>query len=182
MATVYTTGDGLAYATEDGTLLVIGPMLDLITDRIEADVAAVKALETAIKSGTATEEQVLEYLNAHQKGAYTYEDLNRVELAVAYVSERLRSAGYPQFNFSIWLWGVTDKPNESDLSRYFDNVARIRAVLPVWATTPEAPNSVIGFDVSKANALEQILADVDQILNLVRDAWFYSGDLYLAEV
>jgi hypothetical protein len=52
----------------------------------------------------------------------------------------------------------------------------------VWETTPEAPNSVIGFDVSKANALEHILADVDQILNLVRDAWFYSGDLYLAEV
>ena len=182
MATVYTTGDGLAYAAEDGTLLVIGPMLDLITDRSEADVGAVRALETAIKSGTATEEQVRQYLNVHQKGAYTHEDLNRVELAVAYVGERLRSFGYPQSVYSIWLWSMTDKPNEMDLSRYFDNVAKIRSLLPVWATTPEAPGSVIGFDVRKANALEQILADVDQILSLIRDAWFNSGDLYLAEV
>ena len=155
---------------------------NLITDRSYADVEAVKALETAIKAGTATEEQVQQYLNVHQKGAYTYQDLNRVELAVAYVAARLNKFGYQQSLFTKSDWDVADMPNEQDFARYFDNVARIRSLAPVFATTPEAPNSVIDFDIHKANTLEQILLDVEQILNLIRDAWLYSGDLYLGEV
>ena len=179
---IYATEDGLLFSTEDNTAVIVGVMPNLITDRVESDVDAVRSLETAIKSGTATEEQVLEYLNVHQKGAYTYADLNRVELAVAYLVGRLWEYSYPIPVVMQTDWAVTDKPNESDLSRYFDNVARIRALLPVFKTTPEAPNSVSGFDVAKANALEQILLDAEQILNRIRDAWFNSGDLYLAEV
>ena len=58
----------------------------------------------------------------------------------------------------------------------------IRQAIAVWASTPAPPYSVGGFDVNEANALEQILVDVDQILNYMKDAWFYSGDLYVAEV
>ena len=178
---IYATEDGLIFSAEDNTTLIVGVMPNMITDRSDADVVAVRALETAIKSGTATEEQVLEYLNGHQKGAYTYADLNRVELAVAYLVGRLWELGYQIPVVMHMDWVVTDKPNEQDFARYFDNVARIRSLVPVFATTPKAPNSVSGFDIYKANALEQILLDVEQILNLIRDAWFYSGDLYLAE-
>lgn len=158
-------------------------MLDnLITDRTPADVEAVRTLETAIKTGTATEEQVQQYLNVHQKGAYTYEDLNRVEIAVAYVVERLSELGYRETLYTVPGWSMTDKPTEKDFTRYFGNVAQIRAMISVWPTTPEAPSSAIGFDIHKANALEQILVDVDQILDHIRDAWLYSGDLYSAEV
>lgn len=179
---IYTTEDGLIFSAEDNTSLIVGVMPNLITDRSEADTVAIRSLETAIKSGAATEEQVLEYLNAHQKGAYTYEDLNRVELAVAYMVGRLWEYSYPIPVVMHTDWVVTDKPNEQDFARYFDNVARIRALIPMLATTPEAPTSVSGFDVYKANALEQILLDAERILNLMRDAWFNSGDLYLAEV
>jgi hypothetical protein len=154
----------------------------LITDRAVFDVEAVKTLANAIKAGTATEEQVRQYLNVHQKGAYTYEDLNRVERAVGYVSERLHEFGYLPTLLTVTDWSVSDKPNESDFSRYFNNVARIRAALTVWRTTPEAPTSVLGFDVDKANALEQILVDVDNILDHIQASWFYAGDLYSGEV
>ena len=66
----------------------------LITDRTPNDVESVRALTEAIKAGTATEEQLSEYLNVLQKGAYTYRDLNRVEDAVRYVAGRLREFGY----------------------------------------------------------------------------------------
>lgn len=183
MVVIYTTGDGKAYMAADGTLLVVGgDELNLVTDRVASDVEEVRLLAESIKAGTATAEQVQEYLNALHKGAYTYQDLNRVEEAVAYVAGRLIECGYLSVVPVTESWSVTDKPNEADFSRYFGNVSRLREAIAVWPHTPPAPTTVTGFDYNKANALEQILVDVDQILNLMRDAWFYSGDLYLAEV
>ena len=187
MLFVYTTEDGVPYTAEDGTLLVVGTVtlediLGLITDRTLADVEAVQTLTEAIKAGTATDEQILEYLDALHKGAYTYRDFNRVEEAVQYVAERLREFGYLPVLPATQNWSVEDKPNADDFARYFGNVAMLRNAITVWGSTPEAPNDVAGFDHSKANALEQILVDVDQILTKISQAWFYSGDLYLAEV
>lgn len=155
---------------------------NLITNRTPRDAEEVKALAEAIKAGTATEEQVRQYLEGINKGAYTYRDLNRVEDAVQYVATRLSDYGYLQAVPDIRVWAVEDKPSENDFARYFANVAMIRNAIAVWETTPAAPSSVVGFDTSKANALEQILIDVDQILNLISDAWFFSGDIYSAEV
>lgn len=156
--------------------------MNLITDRTLADVEAVKKLAEAIKQGTATEEQVQQYLNVQQKGAYTYTDLNRVEDAVLYVAERLLEYGYLTKLPTTRAWTVADKPNVEDFDRCLDNVAALRNTIAVWGHTPDVPSSMDGFDVSKANALEQILVDVDQILNYMKDSWFYLGDLYLAEV
>lgn len=172
--------DDTGAATESRITLYYG--LHLITDRTLVDVESVKNLAEAIKNGVATEEQVQEYLNVHQKGAYTYEDLNRVEAAVGYVANRLKEFGYLSSIPVTQSWTVADKPSVSDFARYFGNVRTLRNAVTVWDSTPEAPNDVAGFDYSKANALEQILVDVDQILTQISQAWFYSGDLYLAEV
>ena len=172
--------DDTGAATESHFTLHYG--LHLITDRTLLDVEAVKNLAEAIKNGVATEEQVQQYLNVHQKGAYTYEDLNRVEDAVAYVARRLKEFGYDPAIRPVERWSVEDKPNVEDFDRYFGNVAKIRGAITVWRNTPEPPNSIVGFDVNKANALEQVLFDVDQILNFMKDAWFFLGDLYAAEV
>ena len=155
---------------------------NLITDRTLGDVEAVHSLTAAIKAGTATEEQVSQYLNTIQKGAYTYRDLNRVEEAVQYVAERLREFGYLPSLPITQSWNVEDKPSVEDFERYFSNVKTLRDAITVWGSTPEAPNDAVGFDYSKANALEQILVDVDQILTQISQAWFYSGDLFSAEV
>ena len=155
---------------------------NLITDRSPADIEAVKELAEAIKHGTATEEQVQQYLNVHQKGAYTCEDLNRVEAAVVYVANRLKEFGYNIEIRPVATWTVEDKPNKEDFDRYFWNIAQIRAAIAVWESTPEAPDSIVGFDVNKANALEQILMDVNQVLNKIQAAWFFLGDLHAGEV
>ena len=155
---------------------------ELITDRTPEDVEAVRSLTEAIKAGTATEEQLSEYLNVIQKGAYTYRDLNRVEEAVQYVAARLKEYGYLSDMLVARSWSVENKPNQEDFDRYFGNVATLRAAISVWANTPETPNSINGFDVGKANALEQVLVDVNRVLDHMANAWFYSGDLYMAEV
>lgn len=156
--------------------------LHLITDRTEADLVYVRNLAEAIKNGTATEEQRNQYLNVHQKGAYTSEDLNRVESAVDYVAGQLHEFGFLKYLPIIKHWSMDRLPNQADLDRYFMNVEIIRSALPVWNTTPPTPTGLAGFDVNKANDLEQILLDVERILNYMKDAWFYAGDLYASEV
>ena len=172
--------DDTGAASESNITLYYG--LHLITDRTLADVESVKKLAETIKSGEATEEQVQEYLNVHQKGAYTYEDMNRVEAAVMYVTNRLKEFGYDLTIRPVATWAMADKPNREDFDRYLWNIAQLRAAIKVWDSTPEVPDSVNGFDVHKANALEQILVDVDQILNHIQAAWFFLGDLYFGEV
>lgn len=154
----------------------------LITDRTISDVTAVSGLAEAIKNGTATAEQVRQYLEVNQKGAYNHTDLNRVEEAVLYVAERLKEYGYLSTLPITRHWSAEDIPNTSDFSRYFGNVVMLRGAIAVWKNTPAAPNSIDGFDVNKANALEQILVDVDLVLTRISQAWFYVGDLYSAEV
>lgn len=152
----------------------------MITDRTAQDVDRVKVLAAKTWQDMTAEEQS-EWLSP-MKGSYNYTDLNRVEDAVAYVAGRLNEFGYLPYQPVTRSWSAEDIPNESDLAKYFGNVATLRRAIAVWASTPEAPSSINGFGVNEANALEQILVDVDLVLTRISQAWFYSGDLYSAEV
>lgn len=152
----------------------------LITDRTAHDVDRVKILSEKAWQDMTAEERA-EWASP-MKGAYNYTDLNRVEEAVEYVADRLREYGYLSIRLSSRRWSAEDVPNANDLGRYFNNVAFLRRAVAVWVSTPETPTSTDDFDEKKANALEQILVDVDQVLTYMKDAWFFSGDLYSAEV
>ena len=152
----------------------------LITDRAAQDVDRVKVLAAKAWQDMTAEERT-EWLSP-LRGAYNHTDLNRVEEAVAYVGGRLKELGY--LSVSPWTrsWSVDDIPTEIDLTRYFNNVAMLRRAVTVWANTPAAPNDINDFGVDEANALERILIDVDVVLTRISQAWFFSGDLYSAEV
>lgn len=152
----------------------------LITDRTVEDVDRVRILaEKAWQDMTAAERA--EWASP-MKGSYNYTDLNRVEEAVAYVGKRLAEFGYLYAAPEAHVWSANDIPTEGELFHYFSKVASLREAITVWASTPHAIGSINGFGANEANALEQILLDVDQILTLVSKAWLYSGDFYAAEV
>ena len=155
-------------------------MDSLITDRASHDVDRVKILSAKAWQDMTTEERA-EWLSP-MKGSYNYTDLNRVESAVAFVAGRLQEFGYLSYIPEIRIWSAEDVPTEADLFRYFGNVATLRSAIAVWESTPEAPGSIDGFGANKANALEQILVDVDLVLTRISQAWFYSGELYAGEV
>jgi len=152
----------------------------LITDRASQDVDRVRVLAAKAWQDMTVEERA-EWLSP-LKGAYNHTDLNRVEEAVAYVAGRLSEFGYMPYQPSVRSWSSEDIPTESDLARYFGNVATLRQAVAVWASTPAAPNGISGFGANEANALERILVDVDVVLTRISQAWFFSGDLYSAEV
>ena len=152
----------------------------LITDRTGQDVDRVKFLAEKAWQDM-TDQERAEWLSP-MKGAYNYTDLNRVEEAMAYVAGRLNEYTYLSFQPFARSWSADEIPNENDLASYLGNVAELRRAISVWASTPDAPSSISGFGVTEANALEQILVDVDLVLTRISQAWFYANDLYSSEV
>lgn len=162
---------------------------NLITDRIASDVEMVDYLSSlwyydydvnALKFA-GTDDELGEW-NSGLKGAYNAVDLNRVGAAVSYVANRINQCGYIVEVDVKQDWKTGDIPTISEMETYLDNVREIRAVFPVFSTTPTAPDSMGYLDYNEANNIEQILIDVNLLIDLMSAAWYYSGELYSGEV
>lgn len=110
---------------------------------------------------------------AARKGAYNYNDLNRVELAVAEVSEELNLDLVTKTDWSAW-----DIPKQADMKRFLGNIEKIRTMGIPLATTPKAPASMNKLTYGGANDIEKILMDIyASAENVLR-----SGEIYCGEV
>lgn len=137
----------------------------LVTDRTEADVSRYSELRDKGWAAMTTAEKA-EWV-AGMKGAYNASDLNRVASAMAYLSQRFASAGYSVPVSSPTDWANGNIPRKDDLDTYLDDLRRIRAALAVMDTTPSAPGSMDYLTWAKANDIEKILADVDDLLTKI---------------
>ena len=137
----------------------------LVTDRTEADVSHYSELRDKGWAEMTTAEKA-EWV-AGMKGAYNASDLNRVASAMAYLSQRFASAGYSVPVSSPTDWANGDIPTKGDMDTYLDDLRRIRAALAVMDTTPSAPGSMDYLTWAKANDIEKILADVDDLLTKI---------------
>lgn len=155
--------------------------MDLITDRTQRDVnrwAELKAKGLAAMN----EAEKAEWLGL-MKGCYNYSDMNRVEEAVAEISERMHEMGYPHEELTTKTdWNYWSVPTRTDMIRYFGNVATIRAAIPVYGTTPATPTINNRFNYRRANDLEKILVDVDEILTNIPKAMHCAGEVFSGEV
>lgn len=155
--------------------------MQLITDRVQADVNRVDQLAARISAGTATAAEQTEWAS-DLKGAYNASDLNRVGAAVAYVAGRLNGYGYYVSVSPKQDWTANDIPTAGQMATYIQDVATLRGAIAVMASTPPTPDSASGLTWREANDIERILLDVDELLTRMAAAWFYSGDLYAGEV
>ena len=156
-------------------------MEHLITDRTSADVERWRTLHD--KGWSAMNEAERAEWLAEMKGRYTYTDLNRVESAVAVVSERIRELGYEHPRLTVKTnWTRSDCPTKDDMDRYFGNVAALRGAVAVLPGTPATPTTKGKLDYQMANDLEKILVNVDEVATKIQRAWCYAGDIYFGEV
>ena len=153
---------------------------NLITDRTQVDVERYAELKAKCLRGMTAEEKA--EWETVLKGAYNYTDMNRVESAVEYVANRLTEAGYVVLPVIKKNWNGNDKPTLNDIKRYMKNIADIRVALTTFSDTPEAPTTEKRLTYQMANAMEQILVDVDDLVSRMVSAYFYSNDLYSGEV
>lgn len=164
-------------------------MLQLITNRTAQDVFRWQELKskgwanmTASERAEWTGDPAALNAPAAPRGAYNYTDLNRVEGAVEYLAARLRELGYPVERLYTRQWASTDVPTVSDMTRYLNNVKVIREAFVILRTTPGVPGTMKNLDLDDANAIEQILADVDMLVNGMVASFVYSGDIFGGEM
>lgn len=104
------------------------------------------------------------------KGAYNYYDLNRVENAVAEISDSLGLGLITKTYWSVW-----DVPRMSDWKRYLHNVRVIKNVTGSSIALPKIGDK---FTFSDANNIESILSDAYAATESdLRCGDVYCGDL-----
>lgn len=155
-------------------------VLNLITDRTERDVERWRVLHTKGYAALSKEEKA--EWDAGMKGAYNAEDMNRVESAVGFIANRLGELGIYVAPEVHPEWHVGDQPTIDDMIRYCDNIALLRETLPLYSTTPAAPRTSQRLDYLMANAIEQILSDLDRQISAIHQSWYYAGDVNAGEI
>lgn len=165
--------NSLGTSTTKSITLYYG-LLNLITDRTQADVDYVTKQAKKWQSGTLTDEEKAELL-AGLKGAYNAADLNRVESAVKFVNDYIDGLQseldttreeYGVAEDSFWIlainplvltiksdWAMSDLPTESDLERYLDNVDKLTDRIPIEKNLPASVAN--NLDYAGANEIER---------------------------
>lgn len=163
----------------------------LIYDRTAADVERVYTLAKLWVPGNdgkpifiGTPSEKAEW-DAGLKGAYNASDLNRVGAALQYLAQWFETHGY-SVDVSVktdWVGGeLPDVPTMVQLQSYLAQVEKIRSVVPVFLNTPQVPDDLPAFTWQDANAVEKILADVEQLVQNMEQTWIYSGEVECGEV
>lgn len=151
---------------------------ELITDRTQADVAVLKALADKIKSGSFTAADILEF-NLPSKGAYNFEDLNRVGKALIFLAELLTESGYPVSVDVKTDWTMSDIPRINDIAAYLQQVDKIRNALNIVDYLPETPTTIL--TVEQANDIEKIIESTYDFLQNMIAEYRYSNTFYSGE-
>lgn len=115
---------------------------------------------------------------------YEYTDLNRVESAVAEISDMLPELGISEslntktdwkrpedFNVDTW-------PVRSQMDRYLSNVEKIKNMFP---NTVRLPVSMDSLTYSGANNIEKVLQIAFNRIRGIQKTYKYSGEIYAGE-
>lgn len=159
------------YATASATTL--GSVLDLITDRTQADVDTVKAL-SASGYGAWSAAEIAAWDTEALKGAYNVSDILRVIDAMDYIADLLNAAGFAiTLQSSVTGWAENaERPTASQMAAYLADLTAIQAALQLPSHSPDLPESMALLDYIGANAIEQMLLDVNETLRLYQLTMF----------
>ena len=117
----------------------------------------------------------------NSNGTYNYTDLNRVNEAVDYIADMLRSYGYTVNIESAKTWAENDIPFASEMNVYISRV-RALAVIDFSPRPPTLPPGMDRLTYSGANNIEQFLLELGTIAEKIPRTWYYSGEVYGGEV
>lgn len=138
-------------------------MLRLITDRTAADVDALRALQRR-GVNTWSEADFERFQRYKLRGAYTAEALNRVGLAVDFLTGELKKRGYAPKISPETGWTREDASTLSPGEVYCKNVQAIRDAQGLeWLSEIPVPDTLRGVTQDGANRLEQVLVETDAI-------------------
>lgn len=98
--------------------------------------------------------------NLTDKAYIDYEDLNRVESAIKWVSYVLNKYGYRNTTHNKPNWEMNEWRTEADMRRLRDNINAIRNAFFTNESTPLTPERITYTSIYQANAIEKIIYDI----------------------
>lgn len=151
--------------------------LNLITDRTQADVDALKALlQKGISNMTSAEK--LGFNMALSKGGYNYTDYNRVGLAVAELAGMLNDNGISVSVTAKSDWTERDNITASDRAAY---LADLNALKDAFYGTIELPEAWENLTFEDANNAEKLLLEIEWNIYCMLAGFIYSGEYACGE-
>lgn len=111
-------------------------------------------------------------INNTSKGQYNSEDLNRVETWCKYLAEALTNYGYKVEITTKINWGELDYPYGEEIERIRNNVNTLKEAYFSFTQVPETLNKI---DIDKANKIEKILAEINELIGNMLQTFVYSG-------
>lgn len=115
------------------------------------------------------------------KGCYNYIDLNRVEGWCKYLSDLLNSYGYDNLINEKTDWNVKDIQTPEQMKRYLNNVKILMETFVLKNDTPQLPESIDKLTFQKANDIEKILFDINELIENMEAMFRYSDTFYSGE-
>lgn len=125
--------------------------MNLITDRTQAHVDRLRKLQMKGWANL-TDAEKAEWYGVASKGAYNYTDLNRVEQAVSEIAESLGLALSTKTDWNQW-----SVPTQEDMSRYLENIEKLKAACPNSEYIQALPIRMAGLTFEAANRIEEVL-------------------------
>lgn len=142
--------------------------MDLVFDRSASDVQYATQLRNKVLTqgfNALTDEEKADWQTHALKGFYNYTDKNRVESAVEQINKILIEYGYMNNTLTI----VKDRnmkyiDDKASITRYLNNIQSLIDNFYVLPVTPELVENFDTLDITKANNIEKILYDINNIL------------------
>lgn len=106
--------------------------------------------------------------NLTKKAYIDYEDLNRVEIAIAWISRALNKKGYRNTTVNRMNWQMNDWRTAKDMERIRQNIIKLRAAYYTPESTPVTPAEITYTSIYQANAIEKILYDLGTLAEKIQ--------------
>lgn len=161
-------------------------LLKLITDRTYQCVSRLKELiQKSYSDLTSSEIDLwmhygISNADRPKAGAYNYEDMIRVEVAVNSLQTRLKSAGYGVDVSYPTSWKIGDIPTILQWKKYIENISQIKSILHV--SSPSLPYYSSKINHWDANNIEKVLLNADYNFRMMERTGWQSGEIMSGEM
>lgn len=98
------------------------------------------------------------------KAYIDYNDLNRIERSIKWVSYVLNQYGYKNITHSKLDWKPEDRRTDSEMERLRENIVAIRNAYYTDNSTPLTPEKITYTSIYQANAIEKIIFDLGTLI------------------
>lgn len=113
--------------------------------------------------------------NKTDKGYHNISDLNRVEEWCKYLAELLSFYNYKVTIVTKTNWKMTDLRTVSEMERIRRNIALLKKTYFNIPQDIVVPSNLNPINISKANAIERILEEMNKIIISMESEFIHSG-------